>query len=380
MPALSMMSTKKYFKVLEAAACMTARLPGVEDQYEDEILQAAKDNFRYGIGLKELLMEAARKNGYLNSRSSVIEVEAQQYAFGINARFSTISIGETLANVANKFVMRGWDSVDKTPLRIAKIRPVTDFKQISTVSLFGYIEFEQVGPAGTIPHGTLGNTAYSNKADTYAKMLAITRTDIINDDIGALTTVPQKLGRGSALKLNALFWTKFLDNSAFFTSGRNNVSTDTGQLSLIGLEQANAIFEAQKDPNDDPLGVRPEILLVPTELRSTAGTLMNSEKIKGSTDGPDGNPWKDRFRVESSPYMSDSNYTGNSTSAWYLLADPEVLPVVEIAALGGRVEPIIEQADAAFSYLGIQMRGYSDIGVEMQEYRGGVRADGSTAD
>ena len=76
--------------------------------------------------------------------------------------------------------------------------------------------------------------------------------------------------------------------------------------------------------------------------------------------------------------MHNAAYTGYSAAAWYLLADPGVMPVIEIVALNGRVEPTIETADADFNVLGVQMRGYSDVGVNLQEYRGGVRADGSS--
>jgi hypothetical protein len=77
--------------------------------------------------------------------------------------------------------------------------------------------------------------------------------------------------------------------------------------------------------------------------------------------------------------MSNSAYTGYSASAWYMMADPEVLPLVEIAALNGRVEPIVETADAEFNVLGIQMRGFSDIGVALQEKRAAVYADGGSS-
>ena len=71
-------------------------------------------------------------------------------------------------------------------------------------------------------HGTLGNETYSNRADTSGLMLSIDRRDVINDDLGAITTVPQKLGRGSDLKINDVFWTTFLNNAAFFTAGNVN--------------------------------------------------------------------------------------------------------------------------------------------------------------
>src|SRR5690606_39835549 len=54
------------------------------------------------------------------------------------------------------------------------------------------------------------------------------------------------------------------------------------------------------------------------------------------------------------------------------LADPNEMPVMEIAALNGRVEPQVDAAEADFNTLGVQMRGYSDVGVARQEPRGGV--------
>lgn len=373
-------------KVLEAAVCMSGRLENVEKRFDERTLDAAHEQFPHGIGLNQLIMMGAEANGYRSHHASHVTIEAQRAAFGMMtpasvraSGFSTISVSTILSNVANKFLRRGWDSVDMTPMRIAAIRNVRDFKTITTVSLTGDLTFQQVGPDGEIKHGTLGEETYSNKADTYARMLAITRTDFINDDLGALTDVPRKLGRGAGLSLNNIFWTKFLNNSSFFTSGRNNVSTDTGALGLTGLQEADTIFMNQTDPDGNPLGIMPAILLAPTAVKTTALQLMTSEKIKGSTNEPENNVWRGRFRVESSPYMSNSNYTGNSASAWYLLADPNEMPVIEIAALNGRVEPVVETADADFNVLGVQMRGYSDVGVELQEYRGGVRADGSAA-
>jgi len=370
-------------KVLEAAICMAGRLNGHEKMFDDQTLQTAHDRFPGGIGLKQMFLLAARDRG-MTVDSMNVDINVQRAAFGMTqlraSGFSTISLPTVLSNTANRFLMQGWNAVDLTCLRIAAVRPVSNLKPVSTVSLVGDLMFEQVGPDGEIKHGTLGEETYSNQADTYARMLSVTRTDIINDDLGALTAAPRKLGRGGALKLNDLFWTEFLNNAAFFTSARKNVSTDTGALGLVGLEQADTIFMEQTDPDGNPLGVTPSIILAPTTKKSTAMQLMTAYEIKGSSDEPEANIWQDRFSVESSPYLSNPKYTGHSDSAWYLLADPNDFPVIEIAALNGRVEPFIETADADFNVLGVQMRGYSDVGVEKQEYRAGVRADGSTAD
>jgi hypothetical protein len=379
-------SDKEFEEVITAAICAAGRLENYEKQFNDRVLQTAHDQFKGRISLGEVFYECAQRQGYKGRVSAKVTNEVQNAAFGFRQQnaggFSTVSIPNVISNTANKFLMVGWNSVDMTPMRIALVRPVNDFKEITTVSLTGDLQFEKVGAAGEIKHGSLGDLAYGNKVDTYAKMLAITRQDIINDDLGALTSAPRRLGRGSALKLNDIFWTAFLDNSSFFTSGNSNVNTGVADMTLGGLAATESIFMLQTDPDGKPLGTMPAILVVPQALKALAIALMDpqSKVVSGNTAGQsDVNVFAGRFRVESSPYISNSSYTGYSASAWYMIADPQDLPVIEIAALNGRVEPVVETADAAFNVLGVEIRGYSDVGVRKQEYRAGVRADGGSS-
>jgi hypothetical protein len=106
-------------------------------------------------------------------------------------------------------------------------------------------------------------------------------------------------------------------------------------------------------------------------------TLIGSINTSTGVVTPSGNVFQGRYAVESSPYMENTRYTGNSSTAWYLLAAVGQLAVIEIVALGGDPAPKVQTADADFSVLGISMRGYSDIGVNLQEFRGGVRSAGS---
>ena len=370
-------------RVLEAAVCQAGRLKDVEKFYDERTLEAAHSRFGGHIGLNQLIMIGAKENGYHAGYNDRVTVEAQQAAFGMPgasraihaAGFSTISITTILSNIANKFLRMGWDTVDQVCLRISSIRPVNDFKTITTTSLIGDNEFELVGRTGEIKHGRLGEVVYTNKADTYAKMLAITRQDYRDDNLGALTQAPRRLGRGAALALNRIFWTEFLDNAAFFTAANNNAVT--AALSIDGLNTAETAFMNQTDLDGQPLGIMPEILLVPPQLKHTAKGLYESDKIQsGAPNGqPENNTFAGMFRPESSTYLANAQYTGSSPTAWYLLADPEVLPVIEIAALDGRVEPVVESADASFNVLGVELRGYSDVGVNKQEFRAGVRSN-----
>jgi hypothetical protein len=167
----------------------------------------------------------------------------------------------------------------------------------------------------------------------------------------------------------------------YITTGRGNANEAVADMTVAGLTATEVLFMNQTDPDGKPLGLNAALLVVPTALKVSANTLMRSERLitGASATMGEANPYAGRFRVESSPYMSNSTYTGYSAAAWYMLADPNEMPVIEIAALNGRVEPVIETADADFNVLGVQMRGYSDVGVEKQEYRAGVRADGGSS-
>ena len=239
---------------------------------------------------------------------------------------------------------------------------------------------KQLSPGGEIKHGTLGNETYSNRADTYGLMLSIDRRDVINDDLGAIATVPQKLGRGSGLKINDVFWTTFLNNAAFFTAGNANfISGAATALGIDGLTAGEVAFLDQVDGDGKPIGVMPAILLVPTALSAIGSQLFKSLELRDNASTakyPITNPHQGKFRVEVSRYLGNSTYTGSSTKAWYLLAEPTDLPVIEVAFLNGQEAPTIETAEADFHVLGVQMRGYHDFGVALQDPRGGVKVKG----
>jgi hypothetical protein len=133
------------------------------------------------------------------------------------------------------------------------------------------------------------------------------------------------------------------------------------------------------DSDGKPTGVMPSILLVPTALSAMGTQLYKSVELRDTAPNakfPIANPHQGKFRIEVSRYLSNALYTGNSAKAWYLLAEPSDLPVIEVAFLNGNESPTVETAEADFNQLGIRMRGYHDFGVNLQDPRGGVKSKG----
>jgi hypothetical protein len=233
------------------------------------------------------------------------------------------------------------------------------------------MKFEKVAPGGELKNAGVSDESRTISAETYGIMTSVTRTDLINDDLGALTAVPQRIGRGGALKLNDVFWASFQDDSAFFTTGRGNKKTTAGALSLSNLKAIATLFRKLKDPDGNPVAVEPRVLLVPADIELAAAEIMGSALlVGGSSAAPDRNVLAGRYQVVSTSYLS-------SAEDYYLLASPADMPVMEVAFLNGVQSPIVETAETDFNTLAVQMRGYFDFGVAKAEYLAGVKADAS---
>jgi len=352
-------------EVIEASFALQGNLPGVEKKYDAQVLEAAH-KARRDLSLGEVLLQAAVAGGYDGPR----RLSAATLRPVLQAAWSTHSIANILSSTVNKFLLAGFDSVENAWRSISSVRSVNDFKTVTQYRLNGGFVFQEVQNGGELKHAAASDEKRTISADTYGIMTSVTRTDLINDDLGALTAVPQRIGRGGALKLNSVFWTAFTDDSSFFTTAKGNKKTSATALGLAGLKEALALYRKLTDPDGNPIAVQPRVLLVPVDLEVTAAELMNSVQISsGATGGqPSTNVFAGRYEVVSSTYLSN-------TADYYLLASPADLPVMEVAFLNGVQSPVVETAEADFNVLGVQMRGYFDFGVAKAEDKAGVKMD-----
>lgn len=340
------------------------------DELSDQCRQAARDRFRGRLSIQQLLLTAARANGLRVDSFWAAPREI------LRAAFSTSEVADALSNVANKSILRGFETGESTWRAVSTQSNVSDFKQVESYRLIGDDEYEQVGKEGNIAHGSLDDEKYTNQADMFGKLFTINRKDLINDDLGVFDRLRDKLGRGAIKKLNKVFWTEFLNGvTTFFHADRGNVGTTA--FSVDGLTDAVTLFDNQTDPDGDPLALEPAILLVPNALKIDAQTTVASMEIQAAEGGVFKNPHSGQFRVEASSYLNASTVPNGSAAHYFLLADPMDLAMIDVCFLDGRQVPTIESADAAFNTLGIQMRGVFDFGVRKQEYRAAVRMTGA---
>lgn len=365
-----------------------------ESDYDDKTLESSHKSFKNGIGLQQLVIMAAAANGmHFHPGEGITQGnirDALQHAFmPVKAtQFSTINVPGILSNVANKEILEGYQEEDQTWREISAVKSVSDFKQVTSYRMLDNMVFEKLGPAGEIRHGLVSEETYTRQADTYAKMAAVTRKDIINDDLGAFDDMRNRIGRGGAQQLNRVFWTAFMNNASFFTAGRGNFisgATTTLLTDGVGLQLALTAFRKLKSPVTDgakrvsanTIGGRPEILLVPPELEHVSDKLYVGTNLSIGSAAGEENTHRNKYRPVVCPWLSDTDFAGNSTTAWHLLRNPRTMPAVVVSFLNGNETPTVESAEADFNTLGVQFRGYFDFGCDLAEYLCGIKSKGA---
>lgn len=359
-------------KVLEAAACQSIGLASVEKSFDDKTLQAAHSAFRGRIGLQRLIAECARAAGW---DRLYFEDDRQGC---LNAAFSSAAIGGILSNVANKLLLESYNAVSQKWRKLCRPRPVSDLKEHKTYRLGASGTYDEVTDAGELKHGSLTESEFTNQPKTYGRLLALTRKDLINDDLGALQRLLSILGGDSARTISLKFFAEFMDNATFFTTANKNYAS--GAATALGwpaVAVALQMFRDQTDENGNPIDYEPDLIIVPTALEAMSKSIHTSEGTRDTTaskkDGT-ANIYRGMFEPVVVPHLSNTNLTGASSLKWYL--GSSMLPMMDIAFLNGAEAPTIESVDAPSNVLGIHLRAYHDFGVGKLDHRGGVAMKG----
>lgn len=378
-------------RAIECALCLSAGLSQdwAEDNYSDRVLEAATSQRYRGMGLHELMHQTIRAAGKTPRRLGVdnstirAAFEADRELRASIGGFSTVGLTGILSNVANKIMLDAWNSIDAVWEMVSAPRNVPDFKLYTSYRLDLSGGFTKVGQDGELKHISLKESSFTNQADTYGSLLAITRQQWINDDMGAFQQIAAMIGRLGRLRVGEVFWTMWLANpSTFWGSGNTNyISGADTVLGHNSVDLAIKTFRKLVDSNGKPIMVSPERLLVPPELEGMANRLFTSELLleAASAGTPTGNAniHKGKFKVLVSPHLSNTAFTGNSSTAWWLLANPGAAASAEIAYLRGQQTPVVEQGELDFDKLGIGWRSYLDFGVAMRDTQASIKSKGA---
>lgn len=341
-------------KTVTAAACMGAAMDDktVEAQFKGVDLDAAHD-----LGVNRL-SDVFAAFGYIYRPGDNASMTK-----AIKAAFSTVDIPNVLSNVAHKFVLAGFGAVGEDWRKVSRSIPVTDFKAVKGVRLVMGGVLQPLAKRGELKHVSLSDESRDLAAATKGSIVGITREDLINDDLGVLSMIPERFGQMAARTIN-----KDVFGAVSRTAGDYGANT-SGALNVANLATAYQLALGITDKNGDYLGAMPNVILASPSNYLTALNIYQSEQITGTSSEKGKN---NVMRGLLAPITSQ--FLGSGTAYWLFNS---AFPLVDVAFLNGRTTPVVETAEADFNQLGIQMRCYFDYGAAAGELKAAVYSTGA---
>ena len=287
---------------------------------------------------------------------------------------SISDFAEILANVVNKTLRNGYLQAPQTFMPFTSEVFVSDFKQISRTNLGEGEKLEKLQEGSEIKRGTISEAAEKYQVEEYAKIVAISRKVIINDDLSAMTRIPERMGRRAADLESDLVWDIFKLNAAMadaialFNAGHGNLSSAPGAPSETLLNEARAAMRRQVGLDKQEISLTPAWAFVPPAHETVMEKLLAVTRPNNASDvNPFGPQGRTTLRMDVEPRLETG--TGGSLTAWFVTADKGQIDMVELARLSGSNGPQTSSREG-FDVNGLEIKVMHDVGAKAIDHRG----------
>lgn len=320
-----------------------------------------------GMNLVDLARDCVERAGTRTRSMSRAEI-------AIKALQSTSDFPFILENVITKTLRAGYASSARTFTPWSRLSMLPDFKQISRVQLGGAPNLKRVVEGGEYEYGTIGEGAEKYSVQKYGKIVPITWETIINDDLDALTRIPQAFGASAADLESDIVYAivtanaNMADGVPLFHATHGNLGTAAALANALNPAVANPVAEMrmmmtlQRGIEGRYITVRPRYLIVPPDLEETA------LKVTNATVLPAKNVDVNVVGVTLTPIVEPRLHDA-STTAWFGAAEPATVDTVEYAYLEGH-EAVFTETRAGFDVDGVQVKCRHVFGAKAIDHRG----------
>jgi hypothetical protein len=278
-----------------------------------------------------------------------------------------------LGSTVNRTLRDAYALAPQTWRPLGRQTTVSDFREVSRVALGDIAALEKVNEHGEYKYGSLGEEGAPLKVGKFGKIIAITWEAIVNDDLSAMTRIPQALGAAAAQTESDTVWNlllgnpDFIDGNPVFDSTHGNVAASGGAINTTTLAAARAAMRKQKSKAGHFLNLGPEYLVVGPDKELEAYQFTSSNYV------PAKNADINDSRNASLQVIVDARITGNQ---WYLFAAPGLVDTFEYAYLEGE-QGVFTETREGFEVDGMEIKARLVFGAAWIDYRGAYKNAGA---
>ena len=260
-----------------------------------------------------------------------------------------------LGNTLYRELIRSYGLVEETWRAYVRIGENNDFRPKFEILASEFEDLLAV-PTGTEYKDSLMTDAfYTITLAVFGRLFSVNRETIINDDIGLLRDTPGRMARAVARTLNKFVVRSILeanvpayDGVTLFNASHNNLITGaTSALSGTSLQTAiytmqNNVGDPNLNPSGGPMGLSPQMLVVPPALEFVAKQLVQSALVvvaSGTNATQPNVQYGNVNPLQNIVNVVVERWLIGSQVAWYLFANPTEAPAIQVNFLRGRPNP-----------------------------------------
>ncbi len=364
-------SDEKRRSAMVLATLVRAGIKKDPDTQKDIVFDGA--NPYRGLTLREIARAAFRSSGRNPDGMDAMEIARAVLVRAAGGQ-TTSDFPVFLENTLHKMVLLGFQTTPASYQRFCKVGSVTDLRAWNRIVPSMIANLEAVNEAGEYRNKNLPDgEKEAVQAKRRGNIIEVTPETIINDDLAAITDMARALGAAGPRTVDRLVFALLAQNAnlgpTLVKTGQtlihaNHGNTNTGVASVSKLATMAEKMQLQTLPGADAekLDIGPSVSLSRPTVAGDIQVIVESQYDHEGTKLQQPNKVRGLLKdVVGTARMP--------ATIFYLFADPNVAPVIEVVFLDG-IQQVRVVTEENFRTAGLAWRGELNVGAGAIDYRG----------
>lgn len=261
-------------------------------------------------------------------------------------------------DILDRQLLANYREVPATWRAVARPGTVPDFRAVKRFALDGAEgQLDPVDEREEYPEVALAETSDQYGVRKYGRRIDLSWEALINDDLDAFRTAPERLARGARRSeqkfVSQLYVGAAGPHASLYNGTFGNLVNGQPALSIQSLQQAYTQLASLVDVDGEPIALDMVTLVIPPALKVIANNILNATDVfvggwaAGPGSGAQGtqlrtsNWMANETRLVIDPYIPQIA-TSNGNTSWWLFADPASgRAAIEFGKLRGYEEPAL---------------------------------------